>query len=60
MATAKFVASLGLALGGVLGAGWSTPAYSTPYFSMNSLRTVQNSGEFMACGVPWLLLSYLP
>jgi hypothetical protein len=43
-----------------VGAGWSTPAYSTPCRSMNSRRTAQNSGEFMACGVPWLLLSYLP
>ena len=27
---------------------------------MNFLRTAQNSGECIACGVPWLLLSYLP
>ena len=42
------------------GAGSSTPAYSTPWRCMNSLRTVQNSGAFMGHGVPWLLLSYLP
>ncbi len=56
----EVVARLGLLLGRIAGAGWSTPAYSTPWRAMNSLRTVQNSGAFMGQGEPWLLLSYLP
>src|ERR1019366_2793506 len=31
-----------------------------PYFSMNPWRTSQNGALFIACGDPWLLLSYLP
>ena len=38
---------------------YDNKSHGTPH-AMNSLRTAQNSGEFIACGVPWLLLSYFP
>src|ERR1039457_2913454 len=31
-----------------------------PYFAMNAWRNSQKGALFMACGEPWLLLSYLP
>ena len=45
---------------GSAGAGSSTPSYVTPYLSMNSWRTAQKAGAFIAWGVPWLGASTLP